>query len=496
MSQFKSQVARRQVQIPYGEKRITGTCNAGDISICGGLILLCLLEQCTGIIARAARCIKDTRRRKSVTHSIFRLLFERVALITLGYPAALDFNHFRFDSMMQLALKLGVGRDEAGASQSTISRLEQSVTAWDLKRLFIGFINEYVHRLDKQSTTVTIKLDGSAMPAYGIQQYIAFNAHYDMSMYYPTFAFDEKGWLIAPLLRSGNVHDGATAIPMLWHIVKRIRRACPQVRIIVLADAAFNSDDLFTWCEDHDVYYVIAGASNNNLNVGSKQTDHKAVKQFVKQFGEPLFDGPAGGKAKFKAETEMLKLNRKLRHGLAKAFRQRTVRLFSDFQHRAGKGINHTKKKEWTKDRRAIGLARVTDRGLKRRYLFTNINHHTAQHLYDVIYSSRSSAELCIRELKFLDVCFSASEFVSNQLRLFFTGLAYNMFNLLRETLAARFRNLSADMIRRYFLLIPVQVQDTTRQIWLRWTSHFPHRESFLNLIDRLRIRGEPLLAG
>jgi hypothetical protein len=495
MGQSRSQAIVRQVEIPYGEKRITGRCDAGDISMFGGLILFCLLEMWTGMIARAARCIKDNRRRNSVKHTIFRLLFERVSLIALGYPAALDFNHFRFDPMMQLALKLAIGDDEGAASQSTISRLEESVTAWDLKRLFVGFINEYVRQLDKNATTVTIKLDGSAMPAYGIQQYIAFNAHYDMSMYYPTFAFDEKGWLIAPLLRSGNVNDGVTAIPMLNHIVKRVRRRLPHVRITVLADAAFNSDELFTWCEDNKVFYVIAGESNNNLNNDSQDTDRKAVKQFVKQWGPPLFHGPDGGKAKFKAETEMLKLNRKMRRGLAHAFRRRIVRRFSDFMHRAGNGVKHTKKRYWTKDRRAIGLARVTDRGLKRRYLFTNINHFTAQHIYDVIYASRSCAEQCIREFKSFEMCFSASEFVSNQLRLFFAGLAYNLINSLKRSLSPRFRTLSAETVRRLFLLIPVQVQDSTRRIWLRWTSHFPHQSSFLNLIDRLRIRSEPLPA-
>lgn len=82
----------------------------------------------------------------------------------------------------------------------------------------------------------------------------------------------------------------------------------------------------------------------------------------------------------------------------------------------------------------------------------------------------------------------SCEEYLANQFRLLLHGLAYNLFQLMKDYLPESERTHKEVTLAQKFLCISVQVKVTTRQIWLRWTSTFPHQDLFLNLCSRLNL--------
>ena len=49
---------------------------------------------------------------------------------------------------------------------------------------------------------------------------------------------------------------------LMRDLVAQIRQAWPQVRILVRGDSGFCREELLSWCEQHEVDYVIGLAQN------------------------------------------------------------------------------------------------------------------------------------------------------------------------------------------------------------------------------------------
>ena len=523
MSKSKRKSKRKQVEFSFLEgEKVIGRFDGGDISGFGGAVILRELELMHDLIAGAAQCIKDTRDPAKVIHTVFHILCQRIFLICLGFPDANDSNKFSKDAIIKLVLGILPGktnndRRKAAASQSTISRMEsgrkkskkqienerkqnkskgkdlqvkayeKGVSENDIRRLFSYYIERYIQRLSKKKPKmIVLDFDGSAVEAHGHQQYIAFNGHYEMNMYFPLFVFDQDGWLIAPILRPGNQSEAEIATPVLKILVKRIRKKLPGVTIVFRGDAGFHSQEIFRWCEANDVYYVIGIKGDSNLHSKSKTQDKKAREQFSRLFGEPSYTGKNGSKEKSAAENEAHTLPKDQRMDELEEIYSREVRLFCAFWHRADSAANPD---PWDVERMVIARSVFNDRGLHRRYLVTNLTNLTAEHIYTKIYSRRGRMEQMICSMKEIG-CerMSCQEYLANQFRLLLHGLSYNLFQLLRDYLPKSARNQKEITLSEKFLRIAVQVKFTTRQIWLRWTSNFPEETAFMHLCSRLNL--------
>lgn len=516
MPKSKSKFNRKQVEFSFFKgKKVIGRFDGGDISDFGGAVILREVEKVHGLIAGAARCIKDTRQQAKVKHTMFDILCQRIFLICLGFPDVIDCTKFAKDAIMKLVLGIAAGkskddRRDAAASASTVGRLEsgrkkskeqiakektllqeqvkkheKGVTENDVRRLFSYCIERYIQRLLKKKTKmIVLDFDGSAVEAHGHQQYIAFNGYYEMNMVFPLFVFDQDGWLVAPILRPGTQDEAEIATPVLKMIVKRIRKKLPDITIVFRGDAGFHSQDLFRWCEANNVHYVIGLTGNNNLNTGSKEQDKKAQSQFSKEFGEPLYIGKNGAKEKTAAENNVHTLPKDQRMDQLEQICDREIRLYSGFWHRADSAGN---KDPWDKDRMVVARSVFNDRGLHRRYLVTTFTEFTAEHIYTKIYCRRGRMEQMIGAMKNLGCGrMSCQEFLANQFRLLLHGLAYNLFQLLKDYLPEPVRNHKETTLSEMLLRIAVQVKVATRQTWLRWTSSSPYKQIFLNLCSRL----------
>ena len=459
--------------------------NGGDISSFGGLPLLSLVDDAKQFIAGAASCLQDDRSQEKIKHKIENLLRQMVFLICAGCSTTLASNFFRKDPMLKLTTGLDPDADQHAASQATISRFITERSKRELWMLFRYFISFYIKKHDKPPKRIELDFDGSAVEAHGRQQYIAFNAHYDINMYFPLFVFDQNQWLIAAILRPGNVSDAGITVSVLKVLVKRLRRAWPKVEITIRGDAAFHDPEIMDWCEANGVEYVLGLKANDALYSQSKKLDKKAEQEFAETFGDQQFAGRGGGKKKNKHIRTISALPKAERTLAYSKLDERQVRKLGEFQYQAGSGIGPNDKRrgqQWKKERRVIDLARVSDRGLKRKYLVTSYAKYTPDQLWDEIYATRGkTAELSIRNLKSLGAHrLSSSEALANQFRLLLQGLAYNLLQLVREHLPEALKRLSIQSLVHEIVRIPVQVKVSTRRIWLRWTSNYRYIQSVL----------------
>jgi hypothetical protein len=377
--------------------------------------------------------------------------------------------------------------EQHGASPSTISRLENMVSMEDITRILGYMLDFYIKKHKKPPKRIELDVDGSAFEAHGQQQYIAFNAYYDFNMYLPLFVFDQHGWLLTVILRPGNFNDSKLALPMIKVIVARLRKAWPEVEILLRADAAFGDKKIFRWCEEQEkpVLYAIGIKGNNNLHNGSKTADAQVQRLFLKRFGkkEKELRAKDWKKQKKLEGQQASSVPGKQRRQALKRLKLRKIRAFNAFSHQVGNG---TGKNKGEPERRVVERIECTDDGLNRRYVATNIEGYSPEHVYENIYGKRGRCELFIKEFKALASPVSCSEATANWFRLILDMLAYNMIQLLREYSPKSLRKMAAVTIVNHVVRIAVQVQVTTRKIWLRWTSSYPRKRLFLHMCRRL----------
>jgi len=465
--------------------------DGGDISGFGGAVLLSLIDDVHRLTQTAASCIKDRRDPSRITHTMPQLLRQSVLLTGLGYPDGIDWTHFDADPVLRMCLGWEPDGDQTAASQASCSRFKTNRTKRDLLRLLSSNIRFYIEKHEKPPKQIDLDFDGSSVEAHGRQQFIAFNGHYEVNMYLPLFVRDQHNYLLASILRPGNVVDSEMALAVLKLLVKRFRRAWPKVKILVRGDAAFHDPEIMDWCEENDVEYVLGLKGDNALNVGSKQFDQEAEHVFRKLYGNPWFAGPNGAKDKSAVLREVSaqpKIDRRAAYAILD---ERNIRRTGKFQHRAGEGGNDKKRLErrWKRERTAVSVARVTDRGLKRRYVVVSkgLSAYTPDFIYDEIYSLRGKAELTIRSLKALGAHrLNNQEALTNQFQLIIYQMTHNLFQLLIDALPKSLGHLAVETIIREIIRIPVQVKVSTRRIWFRWTSSYKYKDLVLKLFKRL----------
>jgi hypothetical protein len=283
------------------------------------------------------------------------------------------------------------------------------------------------------------------------------------------------------------------AVPVLDRIVKAFRKAWPFVRIIVRADAGFNSPKLYDWCEDqgnddprNTVYYLVRmkqPPARNGADVLVEHIAATAKRTFRRKFGLEMFVDSDGKKRKNEEETQILRLAKESRYRTLKERSRRKVRLFGDFKYQAGKGS-----KKWRSERRVISVVDHTDMGGQRSFLVTNIPSDPPNYLYEKQYCQRGKAEGFIHELKSLHATkLSCHEFFANQFRLLQYVLSYVLLYKLRECLPESCARMSLGSVRDNFVKVAALVRDSVRSIRLQWTAHYFWRAPFLHICRQLQ---------
>ena len=380
-------------RLPFSQlngKRVEAVFDQFRMSSDGGAIVLRETLVQSGLIARLAESIRDPRNRKQVTHTLQVLLAQRVVQICQGYEDAIDCNFLRDDP----AIKMAAGRDPAGpalASQSTMTRVENSATIRDVIRMGYALGDNFLDSFESPPKMMVIDMDPSAHRTYGDQQMSLFNVHYGGYCLMPFYVYEGlTGKLITTIVRPGKTPTDREILAILKRIVKRIRERFPQTVLLFRADSHHNKPAVLDWLEQHNVHYVLGQPTNPVL---SRQT-------------APLL-----------AEA---------RRGFDRTWKK--YRRFHSFHYAAG---------TWSRPRRVVARIEATRLGGDVRYIVTDLEQTGAKYLYETVYCGRGNAELMIKESK----CFlksdrsSCTSKLANQFRLFLHGAAYVLMHRMRDTL-------------------------------------------------------------
>lgn len=483
-------------------KTVVGACDGGKLSTLGGAPLLWMVELASRYVEAVSACIKDWRVPHAITYTIFQQVWQRVLLICAGFSSGNDSNYLRHDVAIKLAMGLDLSENRHLASQPTICRLENNVDYKDCYRMAVCMLMLYIERKKEIPKEIVLDFDGSCVPAHGDQQGTSYRSYYDTNMYFPLFVYDQDGWLICAILRPGKEGEARLTVPILKRIVKHLRAAWLDVRIIVRADAAFGSPELYDWCEDQgkpdaekEVYYIVClrtppEGSGISGAFDFRDMKKKASMQFGKKHGPTQYTWK-GAPTKSAVEKELKERPKAERRKELKRLRERFVRVFDDGSYQSGMGGNDSK--QWREPRRVVAVCTQDDWGQVSRYFVTNLPVTTrfqARYLIEDLYSARGGMELRIKEYKALEGDkLSCRDFAANQVRILFHALAYNTMFELRRNLPGKRHSWTFASIQKYLFRLAVRITSKGRRVTIHWASDLQFKNEIWTCIRRLQPR-------
>jgi Transposase DDE domain group 1 len=453
-----------------GSRQVVAAFDGGDISSDGGSLLLRKTEELTAIIRQFAGCFTDYRDPELIEHSLEHLIAQRIYGLALGYEDLNDHDDLRNDPL--LATIVGktdpTGRSrrrkrdkgKALAGKSTLNRLELTPVGADedsrYKKITCNtravddvFVELFLQAYPVPPDRIVLDVDATDDPTHGHQLGRFFNGYYKHYCFLPLYIFCGDHLLCARL-RPSDIDASAGALKQLQRIIARIRQVWPQVKIVVRGDSGFCRDPTMTWCESSGIDYIFGLAKNSRL-----------LKMIVEQSEQ----------ARVEYETT-----------------KQPARVFAELQYET--------RDSWNRERRVVAKAEHLDKGANPRFVVTSLKleQHPAKDLYEVDYCGRGEMENRIKEQQlhlFADRT-STNTMRANQIRLFFSSIAYTLLEALRRLglTGTSMAQAQCQTIRLRLLKIGALVQVTVRKVWVRLASSCPSanifREAFGNL-DKLR---------
>jgi len=431
------------MQGPKGRKivvRNDGEATSSD----GGLLLLSEIEKQRHFIRAFTNCCVDHRNPERITFPLEELLKQRIFGICQGYEDLNDHEDWRHDPLLGIVCSRNSDED-AMAGKSTLNRLELGVFGeaqgdryhrieWRQDDIRGVFVDAFISTFDTPPTEIILDFDATDDPVHGEQEGRFFNAFYDEYCFLPLYVFSGEH-LLSATLRSANVDAADGSTPTLAFLVNRIRESWPDIKIIVRADSGFCRDDFLSWCETHEVYYIIGLARNDRL-----------VRTLSGSMAE--------------ARREFIRTNH-------------DSRVFKELRYRT--------RKSWSRTRRVVGKAEHLEKGPNPRFVVTNLDATLwpTRELYEQLYCARGDMENRIKEQQlylFADRT-SCHPFGANQFRLWLSSIAYLFIVELRRIALkdTEFERAQASTIRLKLFKVAVTVSISVRRVLLRVPRAFPY---------------------
>ena len=454
---------------PLGSREVAGHFDGGEITSDAGGLLLREVEQRTGILKKFAICFVDYRNPVAIEHPVQDLVAQRVYGLCLGYEDLNDHDQLRADPL--LAVMVGKtdpkgenrrdnrDRGKALAGKSTLNRLERTPadagagnryqkTVMQPEAIDRLFVDHFLDAHERPPIQIVLDLDATDDPVYGHQEGRFFHGYYDCYCYLPLYIFCGE-FLLSAQLRSAGIDAAKGALADLKRVVKQIRSRWRRVPILVRGDSGFCRDAIMSWCEGEGIDYVFGLAKNPRLL--------KEIKAELKA-----------------AEEESTKT-------------KEAARIYKNFRYQ-------TLEKTWSRTRRVIGKAEyVHKKGDNPRFVVTSLPQKwfPAPVVYEAMYCQRGEMENRIKEQQlglFADRT-STSTMHANQLRLYFSSIAYLMMHDLRR-LALKGTDLEraqCTTIPLKLLKIGAQIHVSVRRVWIRMAASYPYKEAYQQAFSNLQ---------
>jgi hypothetical protein len=451
-----------------GRRQVTADFSGGQMTSDGGLVLIAQLDQHYRITQRLAQCFEDHRDIKRVQHSLSDLVAQRVYGLVQGYEDLNDHDCLRTDPMFGIAmgkLESQHPRCAALAGKSTLNRLEQAKNPKDFnsqdRYLRVAVKPRAIEQLlidlcfdlsGKAPKSIFIDLDVTDDPVHGQQEQAFFNGYYEHECYAPLLIFCGHH-LLAAKLRPSNVDPAAGALEELQRIIPQIQQRWSKTQIIVRGDSAYARDEIMSWCEEHGVDYVLGLPSNERLLRMTCELEGKAQAEFERcQTVEPPL---------------------------------RSTPWFRSLHYRT--------LDSWSQYRRVVCKLTYGINGAKRRFVVTSLPSCQVipSSLYTEYYCQRGDMENRIKEhqLDLFSDRTSAHAFDSNQLRLWFSSVAYTLMQALRQHCLSQTELATAQLgtIRTKLLKLGAQVRISVRRVLIAISSACPFQTVFATAYSQLQ---------
>jgi len=439
---------------PHFSRQVVARFDGGVISSDGGALLLRATDRRLNLLDRLAECFTDHRNPLWTRHSVRELVSQRVYALALGYEDLNDHDRLRDDPLLRVLSGKRRADKDALAGKSTLNRMELSTgqpgrykkICYRAEAIDELLTTLFVEAHNSAPESVVLDLDVTDLPLEGHQEGRFFHGYYDEYCYLPLYIFAGEHLLCARL-RTADKDAAAGSKEEVERIVRQLRAAWPEVRVIVRADSGFCREELMRWCEEHGVDYVLGFARNDRLRRRIEAEMQEAARQ-QKATGKP-------------------------------------ARVFTEFPYQTTTG-------SWSRARRVVAKAEQLEGKENPRFVVTSLgaDEWPARELYEDLYCARGEMENRIKEqLSLFATRVSAETLRANQLRLYFAAAAYVMMQGLRRLglKGTELERAQATTIRLRLLKIGARIQITARKVWLSLSSSFPLRPVFEQVWAALR---------
>ena len=451
---------------PLDKREVRGEFDGGAISSDAGGLLLREVEKRTGIIAQFAACFQDHRKPERIEHQVKELVAQRVYGLALGYEDLNDHDELRRDPLLgvlaEKADPTGKSRARARdqgkalAGKSTLNRLE--LTGAEVpegeryKKIELDFaaverlLGEiFIQAHDRPPKQIILDLDSTDDPLHGNQEGRFFHGYYGHYCYLPLYIFCGEHLLCARL-RPANIDGAAGSVEEVARLVQQLRQAWPEVRIMVRGDSGFCREALLAWCEANRVDYVVGLAKNERLRAEIAAELAQAAEQYQ-------------------------------RTGQA-------ARIFKEFSYQT--------RESWSRARRVVAKAEHLEKGANPRFVVTSLAsaEWAAQALYEELYCARGEMENRIKEQLMLFADRTSTAYLrSNQIRLYFSSVAYLLMQALRRLglQGTEMAKAQCTTLRLKLLKIGALIRITVRKVWVSMAGGDPYAERFRQVYERLQ---------
>lgn len=250
-----------------------------NLSSDGGLIAFHQLDQKLGWTESFTDLISDPR--NDPTHSAVSIVRQRIFGIIAGYEDQNDHDSLRSDPVFKLIAERSPDGDDL-ASQPTISRLENFVTAGDLLNMQDWFIDRFVESFTDEPAEITLDIDTFDDPAHGSQQLVLFHGFYNQYQYQVrAITCAGNDMVVLPGLLFGSAHASLGAVDDLQRVIEKVRRRFPHVTIHVRADSGFAVPEMYDTLERLDgVIYSIGYQMSSRVKRDSDELLQQSLAAF------------------------------------------------------------------------------------------------------------------------------------------------------------------------------------------------------------------------
>jgi len=455
-----------------GGRQVVARFDGGRITSDAGVLLLREVTERTGLLRSFAHCFTDHRAPELIEHTVEELVAQRVLALACGYEDLNDHDVLRDDALLAVAAgkrdatgatrKRVRDRGHALAGKSTLNRLEGTPAAataaarykkivYDGAAIEAWFVEAFLAAHPAPPAEIVLDLDATDDPLHGQQEGRFFHGYYRAYCYLPLYIF-AGDFLLAAKLRRASGDGAAGAVEEVARIVGQLRAQWPGVRIVVRGDSGFARDALMTWCEAHEVDYVLGLARNARLEAAV------SLDLALAEIGCAVTQAP--------------------------------VRLYRELEYRTHDS--------WTRPRRVVAKAEHLPGKANPRFVVTSLaaERWAAAALYEDLYCARGEMENRIKEQQlglFADRT-STATMRANQLRLWFSSVAYVLVETVRRVGLAGTALARAQVgtIRTRLLKLGALVTVSVRRVVIALSSVFALQRLFAQALANLQ-RAYPL---